>query len=318
VVTLSNTALADRIRADSIDILIDLSGHTAGNRLLTFAEKPAPVQASWMGYPGTTGLRTMDYYFADRHFLPQDQFSSQFTEKLALLPASAPFMPDDSAPPINPLPAKANGYTTYASFNRLSKLTPSVVALWSRLLRENPTSRMVLGGMPPEGQYKSLIQWFADQDIARPRLEFHTRCDTATYLALHHRVDICLDTFPYTGGTTTAHALWMGVPTITLAGSTPAARQGAAILGHAGLAEFIASDAADFERKGRYWAANLDALANLRASLRDRYSRSVMQRPDIIVQGLEVALRTMWQRWCQGLPPESFESLVAHDQVTAP
>ena len=139
---------AQKINADGIDILIDLSGHTAEHRLLTFARKPAPVQASWMGYPGTTGLEAMDYYLTDRYFLPPGKFDSQFTEKLVHLPASGTFLPDKNAPPVNALPALSKGYVTFGSFNRLNKLTPSAIALWSGLLRALPDARMLVGGMP--------------------------------------------------------------------------------------------------------------------------------------------------------------------------
>jgi predicted O-linked N-acetylglucosamine transferase (SPINDLY family) len=306
VVTLSDEALAKKIEDDGIDILIDLSGHTSGNRLLTFARKPAPVQASWMGYPGTTGLSAMDYYFADRHFLPLNEFSGQFAEKLVHLPASAPFLPDERAPPVNALPALTNGHVTFGSFNRLSKLRPAAIALWSQLLRALPDARMVLAGMPENGAYGSLVEWFAQEGIVRERLDFHPRCDTAEYLRLHHRVDICLDTFPYTGGTTTAHALWMGVPTLTLAGRTAPGRQGAAILGQVGLDAFVAGDEADFLRKGQSWGADLDALAGVRAGLRERCRQSSLQWPEVIAAGLERALRTMWERWCAELPPVAF------------
>ncbi len=303
----SDAALAQRIEDDGIDILIDMSGHTGENRLLCFARKPAPIQASWMGYPGTTGLEAMDYYLADRYFLPPGAFDSQFTEKLVHLPASAPFLPDRSAPAVNALPALSKGYVTFGSFNRLTKLRPTVIALWSRLLRALPEARMVLGGMPREGSYDALIEWFAREGIARERLSFYSRCNTATYLGLHHQVDLCLDTFPYTGGTTTNHALWMGVPTLTLAGHTPAGRQGAAILGHVGLEAFVAEDADDFQAKGLAWAGDLAALSALRAGLRERCEQSPIRRPEAIAAGLESALRTMWRRWCAGLPPETLQ-----------
>ena len=304
---LSDAAVAQKIGDDDIDILIDMSGHTGENRLLSFARKPAPIQASWMGYPGTTGLKAMDYYLADRYFLPPGVFDGQFTEKLVYLPASAPFLPNESAPPVNVLPALSKGYVTFGSFNRLTKLRPSVIALWSRLLRALPDARMVLGGMPREGSYDALIEWFAREGIVRERLSFYSRCDAAAYLALHHQVDICLDSFPYTGGTTTLHALWMGVPTLTLAGHAPPGRQGAAILGHVGLDAFVAEDAEDFVQKGLRWASDLDALAAVRAGVRDRFEQSPIRRPEVIAAGLESALRTMWQRWCAGLPAETFE-----------
>lgn len=304
---LSDDAMVKKIQADGIDILIDLSGHTTKHRLLTFARKPAPVQASWMGYPGTTGLQAMDYYLADRFFLPPGQFDSQFTEKIVRMPAGAPFLPSEDAPPVNPLPALSNGYVTFGSFNRPSKLSRSVIALWAQLLRALPDSRMVLGAMPEEGKYDTLIEWFAQEGIARERLDFHMRSGMAQYLSLHRQVDICLDTFPYNGGTTTLHALWMGVPTLTLAGSTAAGRPGASILGHAGLDEFVAHDAADFVQKGLSCVGNLAALSDIRAGLRERFAQSAMGQPAVVAAGVERALRIMWQRWCAGLPPESFE-----------
>jgi len=300
---LPDEALAQKIRSDGIDILIDLSGHTGKNRLLTFARKPAPVQASWMGYPGTTGLSAMDYYLADRFFLPPGQYDDQFTEKLVYLPANAPFMPLMEASAVNALPALNNGYLTFGSFNRPSKLGRPVIALWSQLLRALPDARMLMGGMLEEGKDGTLIDWFREEGIAHERLDFHVRSSMRTYLGLHHQVDICLDTYPYTGGTTTLHALWMGVPTLTMAGHTAAGRQGAAILGHAGLDAFVAHDAAGFVQKGLSMAGDLAALSGIRAGLRERFAHSAMGQPALIAAGLERALRIMWQRWCEGLPP---------------
>ncbi|WP_333874568.1 tetratricopeptide repeat protein [Methylobacter sp.] len=307
VVGLADDALAEKIRADGIDILIDLSGHTAKNRLLTFARKPAPVQVSWMGYPGTTGLSAMDYFLADRFLLPSGQFDDQFTEKIVQLPASAPYQPNMEAPLVNALPALSNGYITFGSFNHLRKLGPSVIALWSQLLRALPDSRMVLGGMSEDGQYGVLIDWFAKEGIARERLSFYSRCGLAEYLALHQQVDMCLDTFPYNGGTTTLNALWMGVPTLTLAGETVPSRQGATALGHVGLNAFVAQDTADFVRKGLSWAGHPSSLASIRSRLRERFGQSAIGQPAMVAAGVECALRMMWQRWCAGLPTESFE-----------
>ncbi|RIZ67131.1 MAG: tetratricopeptide repeat protein, partial [Methylococcales bacterium] len=151
VIRLNTFELADKIQADGIDILIDLSGHTAKNRLLTFARKPAPIQVSWMGYPGTTGLQAMDYYLADKFFLPQEPFKDQFTEKLVYLPAAAPFSPHTSAPDVNELPALNNGYITFGSFNRLNKFSPEVISVWAKLMLALPTSRLILAGMPESG-----------------------------------------------------------------------------------------------------------------------------------------------------------------------
>jgi protein O-GlcNAc transferase len=304
---LCDSALAEKIHSESIDILIDLSGHTAKNRLLTFARKPAPVQASWMGYAGTTGLMAMDYYLTDQFCLPPKQFDHQFTEKIVRLATHATFLPAAGAPPVNALPALCNGYMTFGSFNRLSKLSPSVITLWSQLLRALPDSKILLGGMPEEGKYNELIDWFEQEGIMRDRLRFHTRCGMDAYLELHQQVDICLDTSPYNGGTTTFHALWMGIPTLTLAGSTPAGRSGVSILCQAGLEAFIALDTADFVQKGLSWANNLATLSDIRTGLRDHIAMSAMGQPEVIAAGVERALRIMWQRWCAGLPAESFE-----------
>lgn len=299
--------LAKRITADRIDILIDLSGHTAKNRLRVFAHKPAPIQASWMGYPGTTGLQAMDYYIADSYFLPPAQFANQFTEKLLCLPASAPFSPFENAPPVSELPALQDGYLTFGSFNRLDKLSPATFALWGQLLRALPDSRMLVGGLPIDFDHERLFEIFAQEGVGRERLELYPRSTMADYLALHHRVDICLDAYPYVGGTTTLHALWMGVPTLSIAGQTPACRTGASIAEHAGLHAFVANDTADFVSKGVVWAKDLSQLADIRAGLRNRFDQSAMRQPAVIAAGLERALRIAWRRWCDGLPAEFIE-----------
>jgi protein O-GlcNAc transferase len=307
IVGLPDDALAQKIREDGIDILIDLSGHTGKHRLLTFARKPAPVQVSWIGYPGTTGLSAMDYYLADRFFLPPGQFDGQFTEKIVRLPAIAPFLPNESAPPVNVLPALSNGYMTFGSFNRPNKITRSVIALWAQLLRALPDSRMLLGAMSQDGNYTTLIEWFAQEGIERERLDFHVRSGIRAYLGQYQNVDICLDTFPYNGGTTTCHAVWMGVPTLTMTGSTPAGRAGAAVMGHVGLDGFVAHDAADFVQKGLSWAGDLAALSDIRMGLRERFAKSAMGQPAVVAEGLVRALRIIWQRWCTGMTAESFE-----------
>lgn len=304
---LTDEELASRIGADGIDILIDLSGHTARNRLLAFARKPAPIQASWMGYPGTTGLNAVDYYLADRFLLPPGQFDNQFTEKIASLPANVPFLPCEFAPAVNALPALSNGHMTFGSFNRPNKLSREVIALWSRLLQALPDSRMLLGAMPTDGQPDTLIEWFAKEGVARERLDFHPRSSMEDYLRLHLQVDLCLDTFPYNGGTTTHHALWMGVPTLTLAGAGAPGRAGVAILYQAGLQDFAVEDADDFVARGLYWSKNPGALDKLRSGLRAHLSQSPLRKPEICAAGLERALRTMWRRWCEGMPAESFE-----------
>lgn len=307
VSALGDKEMADKIRADGIDILIDLSGHTGYNRLPVFARKPAPVQASWIGYPGTTGLAAMDYYIADRFVLPPGLYDDQFTEKIVRLPANAPFTPSAEAPDINPLPALTRGHVTFGSFNRVDKLSRDVVRLWSRLLRALPGSRILLGSMPLSGHQDMLLSWFAEEGIARERLDLYPRGSMKSYLALYHHVDLCLDTFPYNGGTTTHHALWMGVPTLTLAGRDARSRVGVAILSQFGLEDFVAADHEDFVARGLSWSTRLDALDALRRGLRPRLQASPARKPAVIAAGLDRALRHMWRRWCENKPAASFE-----------
>lgn len=303
VLGMSDGALCERIVADRIDVLVDLSGHTSGNRLLALAHRPAPIQLSWMGYPGTTGLESIDYYIADGHFLPLAPFSVQFTEQLVHLPASAPFRPHPDSPDVSPLPALTNGFLTFGSFNRLAKVQPAVVALWCEVLRAIPGSRLLLGALPRDGQLDHLLQQFASGGIARPRIDLHPRGSMGDYLALHHHVDICLDTFPYTGGTTTTHALWMGVPTLTCAGATPASRQGAAFLGQVGLEEYVATSPSDFCQRAIRLASKPESIARTRAELRARCGAAAMLRPEWIAEGFLRAARVMFRRWCDGVPP---------------
>lgn len=306
VAYLDNDALAKKIRDDGIDVLIDLSGHTGGNRLQVFARKPAPVQASWIAYPGTTGLPSVDYYFADPEYLPFDPFQSQFVEKLVHLPAALPYPWTDGMPPVSALPAIANGYVTFASMGRPSKLRPPVVAVWAAILRAAPASRLLVAGLPARGQYERIVELFQCHGIARDRLEFEVRCDMDTYLRMHDRVDICLDPFPYTGATTTAHALLMGVPTVTLSGRTPVGRLGPSLLEHAGLPEFVVRDTREYVEAALRAASNLPALAALRAGLRERCAQAPKTRPEAIAASMDAALRIMWKRWCEAKPPEAF------------
>lgn len=324
--TLSDAALAGQIRQDGIDILLDLSGHTSGNRLLTFARKPAPVQVSWLGYLSTTGLDSMDYYLGDRYMLPTEQLAAQFSEKLVQLPANAPFLPSPLSPDINALPALNNGYLTLACFNRLNKITHRTVALWARLMQALPTARMLLAGMPEDGSYDRLLHWFQQQGVARERLLFHPRSSMQEYLALHHQVDLCLDTMPSNGVTTTFHAAWMGVPTLSLAGSSLQSRGAMAVMSHLGLAGgqlnrqpgglesglgeatpgFVADNEQAWLELGVYWAGQLPQLAQLRLGMRQRYLASLLAQPDVVAHGLQQAFRHMWQVYCTEQPASAF------------
>ncbi|MDR6501595.1 putative O-linked N-acetylglucosamine transferase (SPINDLY family) [Burkholderia ambifaria] len=310
VTTLGDAALAEQIRNDRIDILIDLSGHTGRNRLVALARKPAPLQASWIGYPGTTGMSAIDYYLSDSIVTPAGELDDQFVEKIVRMPALAPYSPPANCPPVNGLPALHNGYVTYGSFNRLNKLRQDVIALWAAVLRAKPDARMVIGAIEQDRDRDTIAGWFAAEGIDPARLTFQPRATIPVYLQQHHRVDICLDTFPYAGSTTTLNALWMGVPTVTLAGFSIPTRGSASWLKRVDLDAFIAHDKDEFVRKAIALADDPDMLQTLRNGLRDRCLASAPFHPDVVAQGLSVALRMMWRRWCAGEAPVSFDAVL--------
>jgi len=295
----SDEAFAERIRADGIDILVDLSGYTGGHRMPAFARKPAPLQCGWIGYLGSSGMECMDYYLADRHYLPAGEFDRLFTEQIVRLLAVAPFQPDPAAPLAGPLPALANGYVTFGSFSRMGKLGPEVIGLWSQLMRALPGSKMLIGAMAGKAECVTLAGWFAAEGIAPGRLHFHLIATMEDYLKLHRQLDICLDPFPFTGATTTCHAMWMGVPTLTLEGRTAPGRLGPAMLRHAGLDDFVAATPEDFVAKGLHWARHREALADLRGGLRERFRQSPLGRPADFAADLAQAFRGMWRSWCE-------------------
>jgi predicted O-linked N-acetylglucosamine transferase (SPINDLY family) len=258
----------------------------------------------------------MDYYLVDRFGVPFGPAEQMFSEKIVHLPANAPFLPEESAPPVNILPAMHNGYVTFGSFNRLNKLRPDVIALWAELLHAQPSSRMLLGAIATDEDEQLLIDWFADAGISRERLMFRRRSSIPVYLQQHFHVDICLDTFPYTGSTTVLNSLWMGVPTLTIAGNTLPSRAGTTWMSHVGLEQFLATDKADFVAKGVALSSDISALAALRTGLRERCMASAAFRPEVVAAGLSRALRIMWQRWCDDQPPVAFE-VTAEEAITA-
>jgi predicted O-linked N-acetylglucosamine transferase (SPINDLY family) len=311
---LSDEELVQRIVADRIDILFDLSGHTAHHRLPVFARRAAPVQASWIGYPGTTGLTRMDYFLCNGMLAPPGLMDAQFTESLLRLPFSTVFEPFRSEPSVAPLPALSNGHVTFGSFNRLSKVTAEVLALWARILHAVPDARLLVAAIPDAPARERLLEAFAGQGIAPSRLILHERARFDRYLELHGAVDLLLDTFPYAGGTSTCFAQWMGVPTLTLAGETMQARVGASLMAHVGLHAFIATTQDDYLERAIRWSSRIPRLAEIRASLRGRVAVGLSDARRV-VDGLEVALHGMWRRWCHGLPRESFNITLAGGSV---
>jgi predicted O-linked N-acetylglucosamine transferase (SPINDLY family) len=303
---LDDDALEQRIRSDRIDILIDISGHTTGNRLPVFARRPAPIQVAWFGYPGTTGLTSIDYRFLRR---PDDRdrtLDRYFTEKLVRF-RNRSFQPDARAPEVNPLPALARGELMFGSFNRPSKISEATVDLWSRVLHAVPGSRMRIVGVDADQTRQKLEASFQRNGIAKERLEFRGRLPMADYLAMHHEVDVVLDCFPYTGGTTIHQALWMGVPVLTLAGTTMQQSQGAGILGHLGLSDWAPASETEYVDKARRASADLQGLDRLRQGLRSAMSDALRGGEAALDVELNTALRSIWKRWCAGEPPAAFD-----------
>ena len=292
------------IRDQAIDILFDLSGHTARNRLGVFARKPAPVQVSWLGYPATTGLTAMDYRIVDATSAPPGRFDHLFSERLAYLPYLSVFERPTDLPAVTPPPCLQAGHLTFASFNRVNKIGQRTLDLWSQVMRRVPTARLLVAALPEAASGDQLRRRFAGCGVAPERLQFRQRLGLAEYLELHAQVDMLLDTVPFASGTTANFALWMGVPTLTLAGDSFTQRLGATRMATAGLDAFVADSEHDFVEIAATWSARPAALAQLRGELRARMERNFHEQPIALVHALETQLRTMWQRWCDGLPPE--------------
>lgn len=300
VADLSDAALAERIRADTVDLLIDLSGHTGRNRLLAIARKPAPVQLTWMGYVGTTGLSAVDYLIADRFHVASGA-EGHFREKVLRLPDGyLCYEPPAYAPPVGPLPALKTGTLTFGSFNNTAKITPTVVAVWADILRRLPGSRLVLKyhWLDDKGLRRRLTDLFAAEAIEAGRLELLGSTSHVEQLRQYNRVDLALDTFPYSGGLTTCEASWMGVPVLTCPGETFASRHSLSHLSNLGLTETIVANHAEYVATAVRLASDLPRLADLRAELRPRMARSPLCNLDRFTAHLVTALRQVWRDWC--------------------
>jgi predicted O-linked N-acetylglucosamine transferase (SPINDLY family) len=289
---------AELIRRDGIDILVDLSGHTALNRLAVFARKPAPVQVAWLGYVTSTGLTAIDYRLTDRCADPPGADEAGYTEALVRLPCVTVFEPAAGSPPVGPLPSLAGGAFTFACLNQVSKVTPEAVALWARILREVPDSRLLLGNAGDRGVQRRFAEAFAAHGVAAARLAFRPKLPLGDYLALHHEIDLALDTFPYNGGATSCHGLWMGVPFVTVAGDRYMARMGLGLLTEVGLGELVARSTEEYVELAVRAARDRPGLAALRTSLRDRVAASRLADAPRFARALEAAYRGMWQAWC--------------------
>jgi len=300
VSALTKPQITSRIRADDIDILIDLAGHTAGHSLAVFAERAAPVQATYLGYFATTGLREMDYWITDRILHPDDSPETTTEAKWRLDRCWVTYDPAPSSPAVRPRPARPDQGITFGSFNSLAKLTPQSIALWSATMRAIPTSRLLLKAMNlnDAADQATLAAAFANHGITRDRLTFLNSTNSfADHLDLYGEIDIVLDPLPCTGGTTTADALWMGAPVLTLAGSRMIGRMSASMLDSVGLQDWITQSADDFVARAVQLAQAHDYRADLRHRQRDMMARAALTDGASLARGMEQAYRGMWQNW---------------------
>lgn len=294
----SDERLAEIIRHDGIDILVDLAGHSSGNRLLVFVRKPAPVQLSYLGYLGTTGLDAMDYRITDWHADPAgtEMYSS---ERLLRLPDSLwCYRPsfDTDRPPLPD--GQSHVFVTLGSLNNVGKISDETIALWARILRDMPSTKLLMATIAPGETRDRIVAQFADHGIPRERLELVDRMPAEEFRKLHSRIDIALDPFPCNGGATTCEILWAGVPLVTLAGSRLAGRAGVSLLTNAGLAELIAQTPEDYVAIAKNLIEDRVRLQALKAKIRECVPKSPLMDGHRFVRNLEAGYRQCWREWC--------------------
>lgn len=295
-------ALAAQIRADQIDILIDLAGYTRDTRLLTFTARPAPIQMTYVGYPNTTGLPAIDYRITDNIADP-DGADQDFSETLIRMPGCfLCYAVPNHAPPIEPGPVEYKDHVTFGSFNNFAKVNPDVVAAWAEVLRAVPSSKMICKSTSSADKTAQAVirKGLEENGIDPERISFSAfRQTPASHLAVYNDIDIALDTFPYNGTTTTFEALWMGVPVVTLRGDRHAGRVGASLLTNIGFPAGIAENREDYVLTARLLAENPGLLKTLRRTLRDSMMNSSLCDMHGHAATLEQAFRTVWRMWCE-------------------
>jgi protein O-GlcNAc transferase len=302
VSTVTDLRFAEAIRADAIDILVDVSGHTRCNRLLGFARKPAPVQVTHIGYQDTTGMTAIDYRFSDEYADPPGMTERYFSEKIVRLPRTGYcFRAHEASPGVSELPATKNGFITFGSTNRVSKMSPETIDSWCRVMHNVPGSKMIIrsDGLSIPMLQRQVTEQFAARGIGADRLELLGWSNIRDYLETFHRIDIVLDCFPFAGHTVSCHALWMGVPVVSRVGRTHTSRMGLSILSNLGLPELTAADGTEFELKATDLARDLPRLAELRRTLRGRMAASPLMDEKAYARELARAYREMWRTWCR-------------------
>ncbi|MGA3066997.1 MAG: hypothetical protein ABSF29_09140 [Tepidisphaeraceae bacterium] len=283
------------VRQDKIDILVDLTMHMPGGRPLLFARKPAPVQITWLAYPGTTGMPAIDYRLTDPYLDPPGQTDAFYAEKSIRLPHTFwCYDPQARGLEVNPLPALGAGHITFGCLNNFCKVNDQALGLWSRVLKRLPTSRMILYVQDPDSRAR-ITQTL---DIDPARIEFVPRQSLGNYLKTYQRIDIGLDTVPYNGHTTSLDSFWMGVPVVTLVGKTVVGRAGWSQLNNLNLKELAAHDEAGFADIAVGLATDLPRLGELRRDLRARMEKSPLMDAALFAGGLEATYRRLWRDWC--------------------
>jgi predicted O-linked N-acetylglucosamine transferase (SPINDLY family) len=298
---LSPDAMAAMIRADRVDVLIDVAGHAAGHQLLTFLRKPAPVQVTAWGSATGTGLSEVDYFLADPVLVPAG-VRGAFAETVYDIPGVLPYAAPDNLPDVSPLPAGSGGPVVFGCFNRAIKIGPATLDVWAAILRRVPDARLFLKDRAFDSA--EIRQRFGDdlaaRGVSRDRLAFAGATSLLAHLDAHARVDIALDPFPVNGGITTCEALLMGLPVVTLLGDDPGSRASASLLSVVGLDDWIAADIDRYVEIAVERSARPAELAELRRTLRQRYLASPIGNPDTYTRLVEAAFRDMWRRWCAG------------------
>ncbi len=295
---LSDTQVDHLTRQDRIDILVDLTMHTAHNRLLVFARKPAPVQVTWLAYPGSAGLDTIDYRLSDPYLDSPDGDESPYCEKTIRLPNTFwCYQPSIDSVEIGPLPCLKNRFITFGCLNNFCKISDRLLAIWAKILQVMPSSQFLIHAH--EGSHRlQLLERMRQEGIDPSRIEFVSKVPLEDYFRLYDRIDIALDTFPYAGGTTTCDALWMGVPVVSLVGNTAVGRGGLSILSNVGLPELAARSQEQYVHIATELANDLPRLTNLRSSLRRRMEQSTLMNAQGFTDQMESAYRRIWRDWC--------------------
>jgi predicted O-linked N-acetylglucosamine transferase (SPINDLY family) len=302
---LSAEQVANQVKKDQIDVLVDLTMHMAQHKLLAFARRPAPVQVSWLAYPSTTGLSAIDYRITDPYLDPPGMYDADYVEKSWRLPdtfwvydLTVVGLGDQLSPESGPLPAQTNGYITFGCLNNFCKVSDGTLDLWSKVMGTLPGSRLIL--LAPKGTPRDrVLARLASGGVEASQVEFFSHVPRRQYLELYQRMDIGLDTQPYNGHTTALDSFWMGVPVVTLVGKTIVGRAGWSLLSNLKLRELAAQTPEEYVQIVKGLADDLPRLAELRGNLRPRMKESPLMDGARFARNMEAAYRQMWRTWCE-------------------